>query len=348
MRLIDNRDMTEREQLVLRLVIHNYILSATPVGSRVLSRRHSELGLSPATIRNTMADLEEKGLLTHPHTSAGRIPTDLGYRVYVNDLMEFKDIPQPEKDAIVQQISQIPGKDVKQILEVTSRTLGKISRLLGVIISPRFSDGILEKIDLIRIAEGKLLVVITIQSGFVRTIMLELESVLKDSQIRNASNYLNSRLTGLSFKVIHDTIEDRLKPISGEEAKIIRFFIDDTKRFFQPDDPGDYFVDGTVNVLSQPEFSTTEKMRSIIELIENRDVVIHMIEKRSESEGISITIGQENPDAAAKTLSVVTSDYQVGNVHGTLGVIGPTRMDYSKLISLVDYTARAVSKHLTD
>jgi heat-inducible transcriptional repressor len=219
---------------------------------------------------------------------------------------------------------------------------------LGVIISPRFSDGVLEKIDLIRIAEGKLLVVITIQSGLVRTIMLELESVLKDSEIRNASNYLNSRLCGLTFKVINDTIADRLQPISGDEAKIIRFFIDDAKRFFQSDDPGEYFLDGTVNVLSQPEFSTTEKMRSIIELIENRDVVVHMIEKRSDREGISITIGEENPNEAAKTLSVVTSDYQVGSVHGTLGVIGPTRMDYSKLITLVDYTARAVSKHLTD
>ena len=113
-----SRDLTDREKLVLRLVIHNYILSATPVGSRVLSKRHSELGLSPATVRNTMADLEEKGLLTHPHTSAGRVPTDLGYRVYVNDLMEFKELSRRERDTIKKEIESIPTSDIKEILAV--------------------------------------------------------------------------------------------------------------------------------------------------------------------------------------------------------------------------------------
>jgi heat-inducible transcriptional repressor len=341
------QDLTDRESIVLQLVIHNYILSATPVGSRVLARRHAEIGLSPATISNTMADLEEKGLLTHPHTSAGRVPTDLGYRLYVDDLMEFKEISRREKETIIKEIESIPGKDIKQILAVTAKTLGKISSLLGVIISPRFSEGILERIDLIRVAEGKLLVIITIQSGLVKTIMLELETVLKDSEVTKAARYLNSRLVGLSFHTIRSTIENRLRPLSGEEAKIIRFFIDDTDRFFQMDDPSESFMEGTMNVLSQPEFSTADRMRSIIEFVENKDVVIHLIEKRKEQEGISITIGEENPDRIAKTLSVVTSDYRVGTVQGTMGVIGPTRMDYSKLISLVDYTAQVVTKYLT-
>jgi len=341
------RELTEREKLVLRLVIHNYILSATPVGSRVLAKRHSELGLSPATIRNTMADLEDSGLLTHPHTSAGRVPTDLGYRVYVDDLMEFKEISQREKETIIKEIESIPGKDVKQILTVTSKTLGKISRLLGIIVSPRFSEGTLEKIDLVRVSQDKLFVVISIQSGLVKTIMLEIESTLKDSQILNASRYLNSRLAGLSFQTIRSTIEERLHPLDGEEAKIIRFFIDDVERFFQLDELGDYFVEGTSNVLSQPEFSSTDKMRSIVEFLENKDVVVHLIEQRRVPNGISITIGEENPNRIAKTLSVVTAGYHVGQIQGTLGVIGPTRMDYSKLISLVDYTARTVTEHLT-
>ena len=342
-----SRELTEREKLVLRLVIHNYILSATPVGSRVLAKRHAELGLSPATIRNTMADLEDSGLLTHPHTSAGRVPTDLGYRIYVDDLMEFKEISQREKETIIKEIESIPGKDVKQILTVTSKTLGKISRLLGIIVSPRFSEGILEKIDLVRVSQDKLFVVISIQSGLVKTIMLEIESTLKDSQILNASRYLNSRLAGLSFQTIRSTIEERLQPLDGEEAKIIRFFVDDVERFFQMDEVGDYFVEGTSNVLSQPEFSSTDKMRSIVEFLENRDVVVHLIEQRRVPNGISITIGEENPDRIAKTLSVVTAGYHVGQIQGTLGVIGPTRMDYSKLISLVDYTARTVTEHLT-
>jgi heat-inducible transcriptional repressor len=341
------RELTEREKLVLRLVIHNYILSATPVGSRVLSKRHSELGLSPATIRNTMADLEDRGLLTHPHTSAGRVPTDLGYRIYVDDLMEFKEISHREKETILKEIESIPGKDVKQILTVTSKTLGKISRLLGIIVSPRFGEGVLEKIDLVRVSRDKLFVVISIQSGLVKTIMLEIESTLKDSQILNASRYLNSRLAGLSFQMIRSTIEERLQPFDGEEAKIIRFFVDDVERFFQIDDLGDYFVEGTSNVLSQPEFSSTEKMRSIVEFLENKDVVVHLIEQRRVPNGISITIGEENPNRVAKTLSVVTAGYHVGQIQGTLGVIGPTRMDYSKLISLVDYTARTVTEHLT-
>jgi heat-inducible transcriptional repressor len=341
-----NRELTDREKLVLRLVIHNYILSATPVGSRVLSKRHSELGLSPATIRNAMADLEDKGLLTHPHTSAGRVPTDLGYRIYVDDLIEFKELGKRDRDTIKKEIESIPTNDIKEILAVTSKSLGKISRLLGIIVSPRFDEGVLEKIELVRVALNKLLVVISIQSGLIRTIMLEIESGLKDSQIRNAARYLNSRLSGLTFHTIRSTIEERLQPYNGADANLIRFFVDDAATMFQMDASREYYVDGASNVLSQPEFSTTEKIRSIIEFIENKDVVVHLIEKRQEMEGISITIGEENPADAAKSLSVVTAGYRVGHVHGTLGVIGPTRMDYSRLISLVDYTARAVSERL--
>jgi len=341
-------ELTDRQKLVLRLVIHNYILSATPVGSRVLSRRYPELGLSPATVRNTMAELEESGLLTHPHTSAGRVPTDLGYRVYVNDLIEFKELSQREKDVIKKEIESFPTSDLKQILAVTSKSLGKISRLLGIIVSPRFDEGVLERIELVRVALNKLLVVISIKTGLIRTIMLEIESRLKDAQIRNAARYLNSRLSGLTFRMIRSTVEERLQPYEGEEAGIIRFFVDDAESLFQVDASREFFLEGTSNVLSQPEFSTTEKMRSIVEFIENRDVVVHLIEMRKEAEGISITIGEENPDEAARTLSVVTACYNVGQVQGTLGVIGPTRMDYSRLISLVDYTARAVSERLAD
>ncbi len=222
--------LSEREEQVLRLIIQHFILKATPVGSRHLSRR-SKLGLSPATIRNVMADLEEMGLLSHPHTSAGRIPTDLGYRVYVNELMETTNLSEREKEVIEQGFEETSG-EMNDILLVTARVLSQISKLLGVVLAPSLDEGILERIDIVRVAEGRALIIISIRSGLVKTIIVEVSQSLTEDRLRVISAALNSRLAGLSLEQVKAEIGTRIDDLEEGRTELVRFFVDSAEKLF--------------------------------------------------------------------------------------------------------------------
>lgn len=337
--------LSEREGQVLRFIIQHFILKATPVGSRHLSRRY-KLGLSPATIRNVMADLEEMGLLSHPHTSAGRIPTDLGYRVYVNELMETTSLSERDKEAIEQEFEETSG-EMNEILLVTARVLSQISKLLGVVLAPSLDEGILERIDIVRVAEGRAFIIITVHSGLVKTIMVEISQPLTDERLRAIGNVLNSRLAGLSLEQVKKEIAIRIGDLAEGRTELVRFFLDSAEKLFTFSGPQEIRIGPTAQVISQPEFADVKKLRGIIELVEDKDIIVHLLSSVSEEEeGVRVTIGGENPEKRAKTLSVLTSGYEASGIHGTLGVIGPTRMNYSRLVSLVDYTAKTIAKHL--
>ena len=337
--------LTEREERVLRLIIQHFILKATPIGSRHLSR-HYKLNLSPATIRNVMADLEEMGLLSHPHTSAGRVPTDLGYRLYVNDLMESTSLTEREKESIEQEFEETSG-EINDILIVTARVLSQISKLLGVILAPSLDEGVLERIDIVRVAEGRAFVIITVRMGLVKTIMVEISQPLMEEQVRNISGALNSRLAGLTLEQVKTEIATRVGDLPEGHTELVRFFVDTAEKLFTFSGPQEIRIGPTAQVISQPEFADVKKLRSIIELVEDKDIIVHLLTPSpSEEEKVRVTIGGENPDKRAKTLSVLTSAYEASGVHGTLGVIGPTRMNYPRLVSLVNYTAKTIAKHL--
>ena len=187
------RELTERERLILREVIAQYVLTASPIGSRTLSKR-LEGDISPATIRNVMADLEELGLLNHPHTSAGRIPTELGYRLFVDDLMDRARLTPRERELLDREITRMRSSDIRSVLEQTAHLLAEISSLLCVVMSPRLQEGILHRIDLIGIGGEKILVVITIQSGLVRSLLLEVSASITREEIEWVTAYLNQRL----------------------------------------------------------------------------------------------------------------------------------------------------------
>jgi heat-inducible transcriptional repressor len=338
--------LNEREQSILHHVVYNYIQTAIPVGSRYISK-HFESGLSAASIRNVMADLEEMGFLSHPHTSAGRMPTDSGYRFYIDYLMEMQNLSDSEKQQIQQQLDQT--NDAEEMLRETSKLLGKISHQLSVVTSPHLNSGVFEKIEMIPIASSKLLVVISVRTGIVRTIMMEIGAEVRRDHLDQVSRLMNERLTGLTLKEIRDSFIDRVRDVKDEKTGLIRLFIESVDQLFTDSKENEkVHIGGTKNIIDQPEFVDPKNFRSVIELIENEDIIVHLLEKHDElQKGFVVTIGSENKDETAKEYSFVTTTYDVGGVIGRVGIIGPTRMNYSKLIPLVDYVAQTIAKMLS-
>jgi len=339
--------LSERERTILRYIIHSFILTANPVASRYISKRY-ELGLSPATIRNVMSDLEDGGYISHPHTSAGRVPTDKGYRYYVDSLMEIQRLTDAEKRAIQRNLD-VNSLNTDDILKEASKILGKISKQLGIVSAPHISTGTFERLELIHISTNRIMVIISVKSGLVRTIMMEVHSDISRDKLDDIAGVLNERLSGLTLQHIRDTFADRVRDVQDEETGLIRLFIDSADKLFDDTKETERLhISGTREVIQQPEFIDPQNFRSVIELIENENIIIHVLEKRpSRSENVTITIGEENKEERFRNYSLITSQYKVGDVAGTVGVIGPRRMNYSKLVSLVDYMAKAISNTLS-
>jgi heat-inducible transcriptional repressor len=336
-------DLSPRERVILRSIIYNYILTANPVGSRSLARRF-QMGLSPATVRNTMADLEEMGLLSHPHTSAGRVPTDLGYRLYVDDLMRVEELPDEIRRTIDRQIETV-SPEMTDLYQNISELLADVSKLLAVISAPNHSTGTLDKVELVRVATGRIMVVVVVASGLVRTIMLEINSAISDGEIADAAYLINSRLAGMKLADIPRGITERLGGDPTARNAIVRMFLEFPERIFALDPRTEVHVGGARHVIDQPEYSSPDRLKGIIELLDNSDIVVHLLKDRKP--GVSVTIGEENPSGQLREISVITSTYRVGDASGTLGIIGPTRMNYARLMALVDYTALMVGEKIS-
>lgn len=338
-------NLAGREKAILHSLIDYYIATATPVGSRIIANKY-RLGISPATIRNTMQDLEEMGLLTHPHTSSGRVPTDKGYRVYVDTLLEPEELTQSEEKQIKNEIL-VDYAAVEDLLEQTSRVLANVSNQLGVTIAPRFDQGILARIDLIPVGDKKILVVLAVKHGLVRTVLLETESCLKTEALEKIKSILSERLCGLTLGEIKGSMEQRLKEVSNADPKLIRLFLESGENLLNFPEAEQIHLGGTANIVDQPEFKDREKLRNLMELIEEKRLLAELISAKGIKEGITITIGNEIQRGEMQPFSLVTSSYKAGKVSGTIGIIGPTRMRYAKLVSLVDYTAKLLSEVLS-
>lgn len=344
-RELHTANLNDRERTILRRVVYNFIQTAVPVGSRYISK-HFETNLSPATIRNVMADLEELGYLSHPHTSAGRVPTDLGYRYYVDYLMEVEKLTAEQKNKIDQELEN--PVDPSDLLREASKLLGKISKQLSIVSSPHISSSVLDKIELITLSSTKLLVVMSIRSGLVKTLMLEVRADIPRDSLEQINRMLNERLVGLSLQQIRDTFVERVRDIQGERTGLIRLFIDSVDQLF--DDAKDrekVHISGTQHIVSQPEFGDPKNFRSVIELIENEDIIVHLLQKHEGSDkDIVITIGSENEESKVREYSMMTATYDLEGATGRIGIIGPKRMNYSKVIPLVDYVAKRIARLL--
>ncbi len=338
-------ELSERERRVLEAVIQSYVETAQPAGSNAIARKFG-LGVSSATIRNTMSDLEEKGLLYHPHTSAGRVPTDVAYRIYVDSIMPLPAAQLRDQDALSAQIVT-GGLAVEGILRRAAQSLGVITQELGVALGPRLDDSILQRVDLVRLSSERLLVALTLAGGAVRTIFVEARGDIADSAIVEVTRLLNQRIAGLTLREIRLSVGDRLRdtgPTRGA-AELLNVFIEEGEQLFETAIQGDETVLlGQPSLLAeQPEFSTVDNMRKLVALTETHEHLADLLRKRSGSPGITISIGNEHLDPKLETFTIVTAQYRSGGVTGVIGVIGPTRMPYDKVISLVTHTSRLIT-----
>jgi heat-inducible transcriptional repressor len=338
-------NLSGRELRILQNLVNHYIQTADPVGSRVIANKF-RMGLSPATIRNTMQDLEELGLIRQPHTSAGRVPTDTGYRVFVDMLLKPEPLNDAEKAKIKGMLDN-SNKGLDAILSQASKVLGEITNQLGITITPRFEEGILSKIDLIPVAEGRLLVVVAVRSGLARTILMEVESEIETEELRLMEQVLNERLSGLTLGHVRKTLNERLADTPCS-PRLIKLFLDSSAIIWSEQGEEKLHFTGTDKLIVQPEFADRARLTEFLKVLEDRKELIEFIETKSIGEGIVITIGTENPIEEIKNCSLVISKYQTGKVSGTIGVIGPTRMPYSKLVSIVEYTAKSLNESLSD
>ncbi len=345
-------ELNDRERRVLEAVIQTYVETAEPTGSRALVRRFG-LGVSPATIRNTMSDLEEKGYLYHPHTSAGRVPTDLAYRMYVDSLIRLTPLAMQERDNLVERILGAGGSSgsaIETVLRGAAQSLGVLTQELGVALGPRLDETVLQRLELVRLSADRLLLVLTLERGAVRTIFVEVGGAVAEEALAEVSVVLNERLAGLTLREIRASLPDRLRDTSASTGagELLNIFIAEGDAMFEVTRSSeDQVVLGQASVLAeQPEFASGESLRQLIELTETREQLGGILRKRSTTPGISITIGTEHDDPRLGKLTVVTAEYRAGSLSGVIGVIGPTRMPYEKVISLVSHTSRLVSELL--
>jgi heat-inducible transcriptional repressor len=339
-------DLSDRERQVLEAVVRSYVETAEPAGSRTISRRF-RLGVSPATIRNTMADLEEKGFLYHPHTSAGRIPTDKAYRAYVDALMRVEPPPSIDREALAEQIGE-RGSAIETILRRAAQSLGVLTQELGIALGPRLDQTILEKLELVRMSAARLILVLTLRGGSMRTIFLEIAGEIADDAITEVQQVLNERLGGLSLAEIRLTLGERLRDVGsrGGATELLNIFVQEGEQLFDVGVPAEEetVVFGQASVLAdKPEFATGERMRQLLALTETRTHLASLLRRRADAPGVSITIGDEHGSQLLGGLTVVTAEYRAGSLAGVIGVIGPTRMPYEKVISLVTHTSSLVT-----
>jgi heat-inducible transcriptional repressor len=337
-------ELNERERRVLEAVIQSYVETAEPAGSRTISRRFG-LGVSPATIRNTMSDLEEKGYLYHPHTSAGRVPTDIAYRLYVDSLTRVAPIATSDRDMIAEQLASGGGSTIEAILRRAAQTLSVLTQELGMAVGPRLDQTVLSRLELVRLSSERLVLVLTLQGGAARTIFVEMTEPIADNALAEVSVVLNERLAGHTLREIRSSLADRLRDAAMANGReLLNIFVQERESIF--DDPlkrDESLVLGQASVLAeQPEFSSSDKMRRLIALTESNEHLAEVLRRRPATPGISITIGNEHDDPRLENFTIVTSEYRAGAFTGVIGVIGPTRMPYDKVIALVAHTSQLV------
>jgi heat-inducible transcriptional repressor len=342
-------ELSERERRVLEAVIQSYVETAEPAGSRTISRRFG-LGVSPATIRNTMSDLEEKGYLYHPHTSAGRVPTDSAYRLYVDSLMGPARLSAQQTGRLAEDIAG-GGSAIEAILRRAAQSLSVVAQELGVALGPRLDRTVLQRLDVVRVSQERLLLVLTLGGGAVRTIFVEVPGQIAEDALAEVTLVLNERLSGLSLQEIRSSLARRLRDSGANPGtrELLNVFVQEGDVLFDVPftSASADVVLGQASILAeQPEFASGDSMRRLVALTDTREHLAEILRRRSSTPGISITIGSEHDDPRLANLTIVTSAYHTSAFSGVIGVIGPTRMPYDKVVALVRHTSHLVSELL--
>jgi heat-inducible transcriptional repressor len=330
-------ELDERKEKILKAIIQNYQETGEPVGSRTISK-YSDLNLSSATIRNEMSDLEEMGLITQPHTSAGRVPTDLAYRMYVEKLMKKEEQEAEEKNELAETNSFLLQRvdRLEVLLEQVAKVVAANTNYAAMVSSPRYSRNKLKFIQLSRVDAYKLLVVVVVEGNIVRNTIFDAEEELSDEEILSLNLLLNSQLNGLSIEEINlGTISD-LNERAGSHRQIVAKVLDAVAEAIRPDESVEIFTSGAKNIFRYPELTDGGKAGEIISALEEKQQLANLLTdgfKADGQTGIQVYIGEETPVQSMKDCSVVTATYELSDgLQGTIGIVGPKRMDYEKVL----------------
>lgn len=335
--------LDSRAQTLLKTLIERYIADGTPVGSRTLSR-HSGLDLSPATIRNVMADLEDLGLIASPHTSAGRIPTPRGYRLFVDTLLTVEPL-QGEQTRAIQ--GRLQADEPQRLLSAAASLLSSLSHFAGVVMTPRRAS-LFRQVEFLRLSERRILLIIVTPEGDVQNRILSTERDYTPSQLTEAANYINAHLAGLDFESISTRLQSELASLRDDITVLMQKAIEASNRALTEEaDP--VVISGERNLVGVADLSDNmERLRRLFDLFDQKTSLVQLLDASSRAQGVQIFIGGESDLVPMDQISVVVAPYEAdGRIVGTLGVIGPTRMAYERVIPIVDITARLVSSALS-
>ena len=347
----DNKDegLNDRAQRLLRVLVQSYIRDGAPVGSRSLSR-DSGLALSSATVRNVMADLEELGFVTSPHTSAGRVPTDKAYRFFVNSLLRAQ---MPADDLSLEEIRRqldLPADSSKSLVATASQLLSNITQLAGVVTLPLAQAASLSQIEFLGLSENRVLVVLVLNDREVQNRVIQLDRHYSSEELRRAANFLNEHCAGHTLPQIHAELVQQLKETHEHLNQAMLDAISMAQRLFAQGgitEDIDYVIAGETNLMQHGEKTSVDKLKRLFEAFNEKRDMLHLLDQSLKAEGIQIFIGQESGYQILDDYSVVTAPYSSEQgVIGVVGVIGPTRMAYERVIPLVDLTAKVLSSAL--
>lgn len=334
--------MDERKQKVLQAIILDYIATADPVGSRTIAKKYN-LGVSPATVRNEMADLEEMGLIEQPHTSAGRIPSQSGYRYYVDCLMK-KEPVQNDMKKYVQGILVNRIRETEELIQYASRILSQLTNYTAMVLAPFYGKNILRHINLLPFEKGKAIMIIVLDNGHVEHRIMEVPEYLGDDEFFTISAILNENLKGLTLEQWRPALVKSIHAELKNNSDLLEDLLGHIEASLEGDHEQKVFMGGALNILNQPEFKQIDRVRPILEILEQEEIIKDVLVPVSQ-EGVTVRIGTENKVEGMKDCSLITATYQVeGRVIGTLGVLGPTRMEYSRVVGIVEFLTSALNE----
>ncbi len=335
--------LDDRAKLLLKALVERYIADGQPVGSRTLAKA-AGMELSPATIRNVMSDLEELGLIASPHTSAGRIPTARGYRLFVDTMLTVRrDSLPPVSDMTT---SGLDSGQPHRVISQAAQMLSNLSQFVGVVMAPRRAS-VFRHIEFLSLSDRRVLVIIVSPDGEVQNRIIHTQVTFTQSQLLEASNFLNTHYAGLTMEAVRERLRNEVDALRGEIAELMKTAVEIGTEGDQAQD--EVVVSGERNLLSVSEFSSDMgNLRRMFDLFEQKTQLIRLLDVSTQADGVRIYIGGESQVVPYEDLSVVTAPYEVdGKVVGTLGVIGPQRMSYERMIQIVDVTAKLVGNALS-
>lgn len=337
--------LNERALHLLKTLVERYIRDGLPVGSRTLSKE-SALEVSPATIRNVMADLEELGLVASPHTSAGRVPTAAGFRVFVDALVTVRPVQKKLAEEIETTLSE-PVDSSQQLVANASKLLSQVTHMAGVVTMPRRTHAQLRQIEFLQLSNNRVLAIIVLNSREVQNRILNLDRHYTDSELRQAANYLTEQFAGNDFEHVRTELIEELKLARQTMNEMMLDAITMAQRAFERNQEDDYVMAGKTNLMEFAELSNVDKLRKLFDVFNRKRDMLHLLDQCSQADGVQIFIGKESGYKPLDECSVVSAPYAVDDdVVGVLGVIGPTRMPYEKVIPIVDVTAKLLGNAL--